>query len=168
MKFLLFTIIALAIATPLDFVPVEGTEFEMSNLRSAFSDTITDCKVGKADFHPLKKEGADWIMEYSCGGGICIIHVNFCQQTHDECNGVKGLYVISIKGQDYCVVYTDTWEDSTGEETTYRGQYAVKINSGKEDYHLTMVYLQAPLVFLNVEASVDMVNIILASKYTMA
>jgi hypothetical protein len=166
MKFILFTLIALAIATPIDFVPTEGADFEMANLRSAFADTITDCKVGKADFKPLKKEGSDWIMEYHCGAGTCIIHVNFCQHTHDECQGQKGIYLISIKGQDYCVVYTDTWEDSTADETTYRGQYAVKIHSGKEDYHLTMVKNAAPLVYLMVEATNTMVHVILGSRYT--
>ena len=165
MKFI-FAIIALAIASPLDFVPVEGAEFEVANLRSAFSDTITGCKIGKADFNPLKKDDADYLLEYGCGGGRCIIHINFCQVQKDDCKGVKGLYVISIKNRDFCVVYTDTWEDSTGEETTYRGQYAVKISSGKEDYHLTMVKNASPLVYLMVEATNTMVHVILGSKHT--
>ena len=168
MKFLIFTLIALAIATPLDFVPVEGAEFEKSNLRSAFADSITGCKVGKADFNPLKKEGADWVMEYSCGAGICIINVNFCQPTVGTCKDGHGVYFIAIKGRDYCVLYSDTWEDSTADETTYRGQYAVKIHSGKEDYHLTMVKNAAPLVYLFVEASSTMVHVILGSRYTSA
>jgi hypothetical protein len=168
MKIIFFALIALAIATPMDFVPVEGAEFEMAQLRSAFSDTITDCKVGKADFKPLKKDDADWTLEYHCGGGTCIIIVNFCQQTKGDCKGVKGVYSISVKGRDYCVVFSDTWEEATADETTYRGQYAVKIHSGKEDYHLTMVKNAAPLVYLSVEATNTMVHVILGSRYTAA
>ena len=165
MKFI-FALIALAIASPLDFVPVEGTEFQIASLRSAFSDTITDCKIGKADFKPLKKNDGDHLLEYKGAAGICQIHINFCQQTERVCRESNGIYIISIKGRDFCVVYTDTWENSTGEETTYRGQYAVKINSEKEDYHLTMVKNLSPLVYLMLEPTKTMVNLILGSKFT--
>ena len=165
MKFILLTLIALAIATPLDFVPVEGTEFEMANLRSAFADTITDCKIGKADFHPLKKDGEDWELKYKCGAGNCIITVNFCQVTNTDCKGVKGIYFISIVGKDFCVAYSDNWEDSTADETTYKGQYAVKIHSSKEDYHLTMVKNASPLVYIFVEANNTWIHVVLGSRY---
>ena len=62
----------------------------------------------------------------------------------------------------------ENWEGATADETEWRGQYAVKIHSTKDDHHLTMVKNAAPLTYLYVEASGDMVNCILGSRYVSA
>eukprot|EP00829_Urostomides_striatus_P007567 TRINITY_DN1846_c0_g1_i6.p1 TRINITY_DN1846_c0_g1~~TRINITY_DN1846_c0_g1_i6.p1 ORF type:complete len:164 (+),score=48.12 TRINITY_DN1846_c0_g1_i6:112-603(+) len=121
-----------------DFLPSDNSEYNLRTPQSAFGDRITDCKVYKANFKPLQKEGEDWVLKYGCSGW-CIIHINPCRPTYDDCNGVHGVFTWKLEGRDYCAVYTDTWENSIAEETTYGGRYAIKISSTKENYHLTMV-----------------------------
>ena len=58
MKNILLSLIAVAMVNSLELLPVGVADSQLKNLRSAFSDKITDCKFEKADFHPLIKEGS--------------------------------------------------------------------------------------------------------------
>jgi hypothetical protein len=162
MRFIYFALIALALANEM-FAPVHDSTFSLSAFQSAF--TITDCKAFKTDFKPLHKEGGDWHFEYGCGAGTCLIDVNFCEKAKTDCQGATGIYTIHIKGQEYCVAYTDDWENSTADEADWRGKYAVKIHSTKEDYHLSMCVGEQPLAYEWVEANGNMIHCVLASRH---